>query len=862
MHKILTILSLLLTITVHAQTVLTGTVRDENNDPVEMVMITALNPADSTIVSYASTDEEGKYSLSFTHSKLRKVLLRMAGFNVRTEFRTVENQTQHVDWTCMVESTLLNEVIVKAQKLWGSKDTLNYLVSAYSRVHDVTIGDVLKRLPGIEIKENGGIYYQGVPISKFYVGNMNALQGQYNIATKGIRPEDVASVQVMEQHQHIKALADQTPPESAALNLKLKQEKKEVWSKSANLGLGYSDHLLWNATARAMLFGQEKQHIMVYDTQNDGLGSNMLASHDGGNAIFGNTVTSASSPDSSPFGNNHRNNYHQLAFRNLWRLNDSTEVHADVSYQYDFVRTKTDVHTTYILPDGTARQLLEDFATQNTLNKADVNLMYERNARKDYLQNQLYLSGYWNHADNMTSIREKGNSRTLGVYDQFHWVHRTSRGGGFDFKSRNEFSVTPQRLTVSPGVFPELLSDSIPYAFATQTATVHSIESSNSFSLLNDIRRHRFTFAPALHANVKHVTLESQLNSGKRFGGDMEYTRFDVGAGLSARYTHRHFYANLALPVSLQPTVLGGTSHSISSRTRLYFNPSASFTWRMNDYWASSGSAAWSSSPSSWHQLYTAYMLRSYSSLSRYTGDMYDTSLFNGRIKLDYKHIFGQFFGWVEFGGSLTSADMTYGSRINEQGYSEMQMVRQPHSSRNIQVCANLRKDFSWKQLSMEVTGSYAHGTSQYLRQDVLTRYESRSYNVEGKLGIKPFNWLDFKYVSRWSRYGSQTDSGISSRSAVNWGNTLSVNSTIIDKHLWLSLNATHEYNNLLDKRNNKYLSAQLRYLVNRMEFTLRAENLLNMRQYSTLSISDMTERYTVYHLQPLTVMLVTSIHF
>lgn len=241
---------------------------------------------------------------------------------------------------------------------------------------------------------------------------------------------------------------------------------------------------------------------------------------------------------------------------------------------------------------------------------------------------------------------------------------------------------------------------------------------------------------------------------------------------------------------------------------------------------------------------------------------MYDTSLFNGRIKLDYKHIFGQFFGWVEFGGSLTSADMTYGSRINEQGYSEMQMVRQPHSGRNIQVRANLRKDFSWKQLSMEVTGSYAHGTSQYLRQDVLTRYESRSYNVEGKLGIKPFNWLDFKYVSRWSRYGSQTDSGISSRSAVNWGNTLSVNSTIIDKHLWLSLNATHEYNNLLDKRNNKYLSAQLRYLVNRMEFTLRAENLLNMRQYSTLSISDMTERYTVYHLQPLTVMLVTFIHF
>lgn len=862
MRKILTILSLLMAITSHAQTVLTGTVRDENDDPVEMVMITALNPKDSTIVSYGSTDEQGHYSISITNAKLSKVLLRMTGFNVRTEFRTLENKTQCVDWMCTVESTLLNEVVVKAQKLWGSRDTLNYLVSAYSRAHDVTIGDVLKRLPGIEIKENGGIFYQGVPISKFYVGNMNALQGQYNIATKGIRPEDVASVQVMEQHQHIKALEDQTPPESAALNLKLKQEKKEVWSKSADLGLGYSDHLLWNASVRAMMFGKEKQHVIVYDTQNDGQGSDMLTSHDGGSEISGNIITSVTSPGSSPYGNNHRNNYHQLAFRNLWRLNDSTEVHADVSYQYDLVRTKTDVHTTYILPDGSSRFLVENLATQNTRNNADMNLMYERNGKMDYLQNKLSLSGYWDKASNRTSIGERGDCRTLGVYEQLHWVHRTPKGGGFDFRSTDTFSSTPQRLTVSPGVFPELLNDSLPYVSVTQTAAVRSLESSNAFSFLNDIRRHRFTFAPSLHANVQHIALESQLNAGKRFEGDMEYTRFDVGAGLSARYTHRHFYANLSLPVSLQPTVLGGTSHSISSRTHLYFSPSASFTWRMNDYWASSGSAAWSSSPSSWRQLYSAYVLRDYSSLSRYAGDIYDTSLFNGRIKIDYKHIFGQFFGWMEFGGSVSSADMTYGSRINEQGYSEMQMARLPHSNRNMHVRANLRKDLDWKQLSMEVTGAYAHGTSQYLRQDVLTRYESNSYDIEGKLGFKPFSWFDFKYTSRWSRYGSQTDSGISSRSSVNWSNTLSVSSTIIDKHLWLSLNATHEYNNLLDQRNNEYLSAQLRCQVKRMEFRLRAENLLNMRQYSTLSISDMTERYTVYHLQPLTVMLVTLIHF
>jgi outer membrane receptor for Fe3+-dicitrate len=39
-------------------------------------------------------------------------------------------------------------------------DTLQYLVSAFARQDDRSIEDVLKRMPGIEVKENGQITYQ------------------------------------------------------------------------------------------------------------------------------------------------------------------------------------------------------------------------------------------------------------------------------------------------------------------------------------------------------------------------------------------------------------------------------------------------------------------------------------------------------------------------------------------------------------------------------------------------------------------------------------------------------------------------------------------------------------------------------
>ena len=95
--------------------------------------------------------------------------------------------------------------MVKSQKLWGNRDTLNYLVSAYTRGKDRSIGDVLQKLPGITIEDNGVIKYQGNPINHFYIENLDMLQGRYNLATQGIKAEDVATVQVLENHEHIRS---------------------------------------------------------------------------------------------------------------------------------------------------------------------------------------------------------------------------------------------------------------------------------------------------------------------------------------------------------------------------------------------------------------------------------------------------------------------------------------------------------------------------------------------------------------------------------------------------------------------------------------------------------------------------------
>ena len=123
----------------------------------------------------------------------------------------------------------IKEVVVKAPRVRLQGDTIKYDVQLYSKEGDRAIGDVLKRLPGIKTSEDGKISYNGVPINRFYIENSNLLGTQYGIATNNIPQKDVASVEVMQNHQPIKVLEGLVFSDQAAINLRLKSGARMKW---------------------------------------------------------------------------------------------------------------------------------------------------------------------------------------------------------------------------------------------------------------------------------------------------------------------------------------------------------------------------------------------------------------------------------------------------------------------------------------------------------------------------------------------------------------------------------------------------------------------------------------------------------
>ena len=91
-------------------------------------------------------------------------------------------------------------------------------------------------MPGIDVKDNGSIEYQGLAINKFYIEGNDLLGGKYGVATNGISANDIGMVEVLENHQPMQVLSGIGLSDQAAINLKLKNKSKRhlvaEWSVS------------------------------------------------------------------------------------------------------------------------------------------------------------------------------------------------------------------------------------------------------------------------------------------------------------------------------------------------------------------------------------------------------------------------------------------------------------------------------------------------------------------------------------------------------------------------------------------------------------------------------------------------------
>lgn len=191
-------LFLIVAVSAVAQVNVSGTVVDkECNEPLSGASV-IVKGADGKIKKYATLKGDGGFAMSVPI---------VDGCRLEVSMMSIAKKTIPLDSvsfpvTVYMEpgTTLLKEVTVKADRIREQGDTITYNVGSFAQHQDCSIGDVLKRMPGINVEQSGKIQYQGEDINMFYIEGSDLLGGKYGIATNGISHDDVGSVEVMENH--------------------------------------------------------------------------------------------------------------------------------------------------------------------------------------------------------------------------------------------------------------------------------------------------------------------------------------------------------------------------------------------------------------------------------------------------------------------------------------------------------------------------------------------------------------------------------------------------------------------------------------------------------------------------------------
>jgi len=274
MKKTVLFLILFIPFFMFSQTVkLEGIVNDKSG-PLEMANIIAFKKGTNLLQSYSITDAKGRYKLNLEQNMEYTLKVSYLGYttiNVDIVIGDSEIQTKNIE---MLESNeSLNDIELTYEmpvKIIG--DTIVYSTDSFITGTEKKLEDILDKLPGIEIDDNGEIEVEGKKVKKILVEGKEFFDGDTKLATQNIPANAVDKVQVLKNYNEVSGMRGITNDEdNIAINIKLKEGKDKFWFGEVNAGVGVSDEdYKYLAKPKLFYYSKDKSINVLADFNNIG----------------------------------------------------------------------------------------------------------------------------------------------------------------------------------------------------------------------------------------------------------------------------------------------------------------------------------------------------------------------------------------------------------------------------------------------------------------------------------------------------------------------------------------------------------------------------------------------------------------
>jgi hypothetical protein len=833
----------------------------------------------SAILAYGISDGSGNFSIQLK-TDIESLFLKISYIGYSPWKQEIQNKDQELEIQLSPSSEELKEVLVEARIIEQREDTLSYSVSAFKDQQDRTIADVIKKMPGIEIMPGGQIHYQGSPIEKYYINNLDLLEGRYSLANNNIWADDVSKVQILENHQPVKLLDSLEFSERASINIKLKNNV--TTTGTAELGAGLSP-LLWKVKVTPMIFTKKNQAIVTYQTNNTGSDVSREI-RDFSFSDFGRQEYSINKRDwlsirrlaEPPFSQQRwlDNNVHLGSANYLIRLKKDVDLKTNISYLNDAPRQIGNTQTRFFTPTDTI-DLVERTNNDLFYNTLQSKIILERNTDNNYLKNELEFNGYW---DSQRGFIDTGKTEVLQrLSNPFSVVRnklRMLKSIGkqlITFRSNTGYTEANQNLKVQPGQFEALLNNGEPFTEVGQEISSTAFFTDNSAGMTKKVSG--VTLSPEVGFSLQNQYLKSRLtvfNGAEpeivngNFRNDLDFLSSRIYFTSRFVYEKDNWNFRLNTPVNYRSfNIEDPTLNEDQQLNRLTFEPDIYIRNKFSAFWETSVSAGISNEFGEINRMYYGFILNNYRSLQRYNSPLPEDLRQNYSWRLTYRNPLTSFFANTSYSHSRTRRNLLYSNFIGANAATVLEAIEQENYSYSHNWSAKASKYFSKLNTTLNLGTTFSLFERDQLLNQNLAEVHNENLSFDLGLESEVTDWLSASYSANFSLLQTRIeDRDIDAIETQQHSLDLFF---YVAENQYFSLNSEYYFNNISDlNRNNYFMNLNYQYTFNESGIDLEASwnNILNTDEFVRVSNNEFAYIQSTYRLRPSQVLVSVKFSF
>ena len=865
----------------YSQEIIKGFISDSLIQPIVSANVILKDSTDSRIVSFSFTNNKGRYVIkNISYEGICYLVVSSIGYKSDTTRILLSKDLPELKKNIILEEKMFffTELKIEAQKppIQVNNDTVTYNVATFTDGSEEVIEDILRKLPGLDVSENGKIIYKGSPINKVLIEGDDMLGKNYSIATKNIASNIVEKIQAIDNYQENENLKGIEDSDQKALNIILKDGIKSRFFINSNIGYGYKNRY----KASTYILGIEKnfKHYFLGSANNIGsnptfydyfsLGSNLSKDRISTSKIINiNYLT----PNISP----KRANLNRIIFGSsnfTYNFSNKIKIKNNINFTKDRKSLNRELASMYITDLGNINLVEnQELLREPLIVDGNIEVNYHINSNSQINYNLKALIG---------EIKDKSvlitPNRTFSEYldteDSFieqnlKYTNRISDKTAILFETQYLYNNSPQNYMLDdPGnMVPSInQSSNFTYNSVVQNSRIRLDDFSFQAQLLKKGLTSDFS------SNIGYSDTQEELDSRLVYT-NLSILLSDSTANINQTNNHqKHFFAEIKNKKKyLNWNIISDLSINIKSsqfltetKTDFFFSPKLGFEFKVGSKAKLTSIYKRNKNFTGINNLYSNYILKNYRTFSNGLQELEIIDTHTILANFLYSDWFNQLTFFINL--VYLNNNKSYASQIFIDNLITLEKKILASGNKNYIGTLQLSKFISPISSTVKITSNL----SKYVYYNSINTPSIRSnisiysnHNLFFKTAFKKWYNLEnnFKYLTSTAISNSNTNTNISFE--------LFTNLILKPSKKWIIkiINERFFYN--LNKKNDSiinFLDVHLKFVPKRNKFSLqlRGRNLLNQSFFEQTLIEDYFASFQKFDLLPRHILLEIDYRF